>query len=86
MHTLYILKGKETNKFYTGTTSDLKQRLDAHSQGKTSFGKRNKNIFLVYSKQMQTLSAARKLESFIKRQKSHGFIEKFISGKITIPR
>ena len=86
MYTVYILQSNKTNKFYIGETSNLERRLKEHRQAKTSFGKINKSISLIYSKKVQTLSEARKMESFLKRQKSHKFIEKLIEGKIIIPR
>ena len=56
-----------------------------HQQGKTSFGKRNKDIVLVYKQEFINRSQAKKLESFVKRQKSHSFIDRFIQGKIIPP-
>jgi putative endonuclease len=85
MHYLYILKSKETKKYYIGETSNIEKRLKAHLLGKSSFGKRNKELQLVYKKEFNNRSEAKKLESFLKRQKSRLFIEKFISGKIAIP-
>ena len=86
MYTLYILKSKETGKFYIGQTDNITRRLKQHKAAKTAFGKRNGNIELAYTKGLNSLREARKLEGFIKRQKSHKFIEKLISGVITIPR
>lgn len=35
MYYLYILQSEKDRNFYTGTTSDLKQRLIEHNSGKT---------------------------------------------------
>ena len=83
---VYILRSKKTNKFYIGQTNNLGKRLVQHKDEKTSFGKRNKDIALVYKIEALSLSEARKLENFVKRQKSHTFIEKLIQCKYTIPR
>jgi len=34
VHYLYILQSDKDNNFYTGTTSDLKRRLQEHNAGK----------------------------------------------------
>jgi len=85
MHYLYILKSKESGKYYIGETSNIIKRLKSHNLGKTSFGKRNKNLHLVFKKGFTSKCGVKKLESFLKRQKSHVFIDKFIAGKISIP-
>ncbi len=85
MHYLYILKSDQTEKYYIGETSDIEKRLKEHLSGKSSFGKRNKELQLAYKKEFHNRSEARKIESFLKRQKSRLFIEKFIAGKISFP-
>ncbi|MBL7198097.1 MAG: GIY-YIG nuclease family protein [Candidatus Omnitrophica bacterium] len=85
MHYLYILISKDSGRYYIGETSNLEERLKKHIDKQTSFGKRNRDLQLVYKKEFNNRSEAKKLESFLKRQKSRLFIEKFISGKIIIP-
>ena len=85
MHYLYILKSKASGKYYIGETDNVQRRLKQHRDGKTSFGCRNSDVILVYEKEFGSRSQARKLESFLKRQKSHLFIDRFLAGKITFP-
>ena len=85
MYYLYILKSQESGKYYIGETGNIKKRLDAHRKRKSSFGKRNSNLVLVYNKEFNRRSEAKKLESFLKRQKSRQFLDKLIAGKIIIP-
>ena len=85
MHYFYILVSEDSGKYYIGETSNLEERLKKHKNKQTSFGKRNKDLKLVYKLELNNRSEAKKLESFVKRQKSHKFIDKFISGKILIP-
>ncbi|MBU4251652.1 MAG: GIY-YIG nuclease family protein [Candidatus Omnitrophica bacterium] len=33
----YVIKSKKDNKFYTGTTSDLRKRFREHNEGKQDF-------------------------------------------------
>ena len=86
MHIVYILQSKKTNKFYIGETNNIEQRLREHKQGKSAFGKRNKDIRLVYYIEVESLAKARKIENYIKRQKSRKFIEKVINNEYIIPR
>jgi len=85
MHYLYILKSIDSDKYYIGETKNLERRLIQHQKGKTSFGARNKNIVLIYKQEFENRSQAKKLESFLKRQKSHLFIDRFIKGEIIPP-
>ncbi len=86
MHYLYILQSEETGKYYVGESSDVEKRLEKHISGRTNYGKRNTGIKLVFKEAVINRSEAKKLESFLKRQKSRKFIDKFIDGKINIPR
>jgi putative endonuclease len=86
MHYLYILQSEKTGKYYVGESSDFEKRLEKHIAGKTSYGKRNAGIKLVFKEAVSNRSEAKKLESFLKRQKSRKFIDKFIDGKMNIPR
>ncbi|MCM8765273.1 MAG: GIY-YIG nuclease family protein [Candidatus Omnitrophica bacterium] len=86
MHYLYILKSEQSGRYYIGETNDIERRLVQHQRGKTSFGKRNKEVKLVFKKEFKDRSEAKRLECFLKKQRSHLFLDKFISGEITIPR
>ncbi|OGW74665.1 MAG: hypothetical protein A2Z72_01070 [Omnitrophica bacterium RBG_13_46_9] len=81
-----MLKSNQTGRFYTGQTVNLKKRLKEHREQKTSFGKRNSDIDLAHKIKVASRKEARKIEGFIKRQKSHTFIERLQKGQIVIPR
>jgi len=85
MHYLYILKSEETGKYYIGKSSNIEKRLEKHTSGKTSYGRRNNRIKLIFKKTLGNRGEAKKLESFLKRQKSRKFIDKFINGKVNPP-
>jgi predicted GIY-YIG superfamily endonuclease len=86
MHYLYIVKSKVSGKYYIGESAHVESRMQKHINGKTAFGKRNRELELVYKQEVSTRGEAKKVEHFLKRQKSHHFINRFIAGKITIPR
>ena len=85
MHYLYILKSNSSGKYYVGETSNIEQRVQEHKQRNTFFGKRNNDIGLVYKKRFKTRSGARRVECFIKRQKSRKFIDKIVTEKYLFP-
>ena len=85
MHYLYILIGKQSGKYYIGETSNIEKRIQRHRTGKTSFGKRNKDLEIVYKKEFNNRSEARKFENFLKEQKSHKFIDKLIKEQLSLP-
>ena len=85
MRYVYILKSKESDRYYIGESSNVERRLLEHKEGKTAFGKRNAGLTVVYQKAYSNRSEAKKLESFLKQRKSHRFINKLINREITAP-
>jgi putative endonuclease len=86
IYCVYVIKSKKNGKFYVGQTNDLHRRLLQHEQGLTSFGRRNKNLSLVFKKEFPDRTQAVRFERFLKKQKSHTFIERLIKGEIVLPR
>lgn len=69
MYFVYILR-TSSNTLYTGQTKDLKRRLTEHSsKGKkgAKYTRSFSSLELVYSEEYETLSAALKRESEIKK-------------------
>lgn len=79
MFYLYILKNKETGRYYIGSTSDLRRRLNEHRLGKTRTTKILKTDTLVYTEEYNTLEEARNREKKLKSYKSKKYIEWLIS-------
>lgn len=48
MHYVYLLKSRTDNKFYLGTTGDLKRRFDEHQTGQNKSTRSRKPFVLVY--------------------------------------
>ena len=66
MYYVYILQStSDSERFYLGCTSDLKQRLRSHNQGENP-ATRGSQWKLVYYEAYTTLSAARKREYRLK--------------------
>jgi len=82
---LYILWSESAQRYYVGQTTDVEQRLAAHNSGRSRWSKRGVPWQLVFKKECADRSGARRLESFIKRQKSRRFIEDVIAGLVALP-
>ena len=80
---LYILL-LNNSQYYTGSTNNLIRRLAEHQSGQTASTRHKLPCKLVFHQTFDTILEARKLEIFIKKQKSRIFIEKIISGHIKL--
>lgn len=84
MHYLYVLRSKQSGKYYIGETNNLQRRVEDHKKGRSSFGKINTEISVIYTREFADRGSAKQIEFFLKKQKSHRFIDKFIAGKVVV--
>lgn len=77
-HYTYILYSKSSDKYYTGSSKDLENRLQRHNAGATKSTKRGRPWEIVYFEEYDSKSEAMKRESYIKRMKSRKYIEGLI--------
>ena len=75
MFITYILYSFRIEKYYTGQTSDLVNRLEEHNRGKTPFMKSGIPWELKYSKEYSTRREAVALERFIKKRRASRFLK-----------
>ena len=66
MYYVYLIKSKKTNKIYIGYTTNLKQRLDQHNQGKSLATKFGAPYELIYYEAFKTNQDAKIREQKIK--------------------
>jgi len=66
---VYILKSLKDQQFYTGSTTDLKKRIDEHNAGRTPSTKYRRPLELVYFEEYASLGAARVREKELKQVK-----------------
>jgi putative endonuclease len=74
MYFVYILKSIKTNRFYTGVTSDITERLKNHNKGGTRSTKPYRPWMIVYKEEYIDKSKAYKREYHLKSPK--GYLEK----------
>ena len=66
MYYVYVLKSKKDNKWYTGSTGDLRKRFKEHSEGKV-FSTKNRGPFeLIYYESCLNETDARMREKYLK--------------------
>jgi len=75
---VYILKSLRNNRFYIGSTNNLERRLKEHSSGKSKYTSEILPIKLVFKQKFRSLQIARKVESWLKKQKSASLIQKIV--------
>ncbi|MDZ7292890.1 MAG: GIY-YIG nuclease family protein [candidate division KSB1 bacterium] len=66
---VYILESLKDGRLYTGSTVDLVRRLKQHRAGKVTATKSRLPVRLVYFEEMESSSAARQREIFLKTPK-----------------
>jgi putative endonuclease len=82
MHYCYIIKSCSTNKYYIGSCSDIKRRLEYHNNGWSRYTKSGVPWELYYTECFESKTEAIKKEIFIKSKKSRKFIENLIEKTI----
>ena len=77
---VYILYSHSADKYYTGHTDDLGQRMTDHNSGKGNYTSRGTPWMLKYTESFPTRAEAMKREMEIKNKKSRKYIEFLISS------
>ena len=76
---VYILQSRKDNKYYIGSSSDVKLRLAYHNAGKQRSTKYRIPFVLVYSEEFENKSEALKREKQIKSYKGGEAFKKLLS-------
>lgn len=80
---VYILRSLVQDRFYIGSTNNLEQRFQEHSQGKVISTKAYLPWELVFKQECISYREARYLENRLKRFKRKDFIDKIVKeGRI----
>lgn len=79
MHYVYILLSEKDNKFYTGFSSDLKQRIKDHFDGNVEITKHRRPLKLVYYEAFIDELAARHQELYYKTGQGRRVLNKRLS-------
>lgn len=63
---IYVLRSKKDNNFYTGSTNDLKKRLEQHNNGNIQSTKYRRPLYLIYYEACLNDHDARIREKYLK--------------------
>ena len=80
-YTVYILYSATINRYYTGHTQDMSDRLFRHINSGSKSTKKASDWKIVYTETYETRSEAYKREMGIKRKKSIKYIEELIRSQ-----
>lgn len=72
---MYILKNGITDRYYVGSTNDLKRRLQQHKSGQTRTTRVLGTYDLVYSEEYSNIFEARLREKKLKSYKSKKYLK-----------
>lgn len=66
MYYVYLLKSKTNGKFYTGSTDNLRKRLEKHNSGKSNWTRKSIPWILIYYEACLYKDNARSRELYLK--------------------
>jgi putative endonuclease len=78
MYYTYVLKSEKDDKYYVGSTSNLKERLKLHNNGNVKSTKCRRPLSLIYYEACLSKTKAIRREDYFKT----GFGRKFLKGRI----
>ncbi|MCE3279582.1 MAG: excinuclease subunit [Bacteroidetes bacterium] len=81
MFIVYIIYSRSLEKYYTGQTNNIQDRLLRHNSGQGKYSKNGMPWEMVWTSQVATRSEAMKLENQIKKQGAKRYLERNSSLK-----
>ena len=80
----YLLKSKNNNKWYTGSTNDLRKRLKLHNDGKSNYTKKYKPYELIYYEACSNEHDARSREIYLKTGMGKRYLKSRLRGFLSL--
>ena len=80
MHYVYLLLSEVDGNFYTGSTVDLKRRIDEHNSGRVNSTKNRKPLKLIYYEACLNEIDAKHREKYLKS----GMGKKYLRNRLKI--
>lgn len=80
MYYIYVLRSLKDKKLYSGYSSNLKQRLDAHNKGEVDITKHRRPFELIYYEAFKNQQDTTTREKFFKTQWGRNFIKKVLKN------
>ena len=83
MYYTYVLKSEKDNKFYVGSTKDLKLRFEKHSKGQVESTRDRRPLKLIYYEACLSQADGTKREKYLKTYHGKMFIKKRLKSYLT---
>ena len=83
MYYTYVLRSDKDGKFYTGYTSNLKGRFEAHCRGKVSSTRERRPLHLVYYEACTDKKDADHREKYLKTHHGKMFLKNRLKSYLT---
>lgn len=80
----YLLKSKKYDKFYTGSTSDLRKRLKQHNDGMSNYTKKYIPYKLIYYEVCLNEQDARSREKYLKTGMGKRYLKNRLSRFLSL--
>ena len=80
MYLVYIIYSKIKDRYYTGQTDNLEQRLLSHNYGRSKYTRIADDWIVVYTETFQNRQEAIQRENEIKKKKSRKYIQYLIEN------
>ncbi|MBI2048199.1 MAG: GIY-YIG nuclease family protein [Parcubacteria group bacterium] len=82
-HYVYVLRSQKDKKFYTGYTTNLKSRFEAHSKGHVESTKKRGQLKIIYSEACLSKKDALHREKYFKTHHGKQFLYKRLKSYLT---
>ncbi len=79
MYHVYVLRSLKNRRLYTGSTSNINQRLSDHNSGRNTYTRLTRPFELLYGEDYQTRAEAVKREKFMKTGKGRELLKELIT-------
>jgi len=79
---VYIIQSLKNNRYYTGSTIDVKGRYKRHIDGRVKATCYLRPLKLVFYQKFDTIKEARQIEYKLKRLKRRGILERIIKDGV----
>ena len=77
---IYVLLSQKDARTYTGSTDNLERRIQEHNSEKNISTKYRTPLILIYHKEYDTLTEARKQEQYLKTKSGRRELKKIVEN------
>jgi putative endonuclease len=82
MYYTYVLFSRKDGRWYTGSTGDLKTRVEDHSQGRVESTRYRRPLHLAYYEACLAEADARRRERYLKTGRGKKYLRQRLAGRL----